>query len=342
MIDIEGTTLSPQDRELLQHPLVGGLILFSRNFHDIEQLRALINEVHELRSPRLLVAVDHEGGRVQRFREGFTRIPPMRRFGELYAKDKKRAKALAETCGWLLGSELRAEGVDFSFTPVLDLDYGVSEVIGDRAFHRDPEFVADLAHSLMQGMHYAGMMAVGKHFPGHGAVAADSHTEIPRDDRRYEDIYAEDILPFERMIHFGLAAIMPAHVIYSRVDELPAGFSPFWIQEVLRQRLGFQGVILSDDLSMEGASVIGDYLARTRAALTAGCDMALVCNNRAAVIEIVEGFDDYHNPVSQMRLVRMHGRFQTSRAELLQDSVWLDAVKQLNKLNEVVELQLNI
>jgi beta-N-acetylhexosaminidase len=342
MVDVEGTALTQEDREVLLHPLVGGVILFTRNYETIEQLRCLIDEIHKLREPRLLVSVDHEGGRVQRFRDGFTRIPPMRRFGELYDKDRKKAKQLLETCGWVLGSELRAEGVDFSFTPVLDLDFGVSEVIGDRAFHRNPQIVADLAHSLMQGLHYAGMASVGKHFPGHGAVEADSHVAIPRDDRRYEDIYADDIVPFERMIHFGLAAIMPAHVIYTKVDDKPAGFSNYWIQEVLRTRLQFQGVIFSDDLSMEGASVIGDYVERARTSLEAGCDMALVCNNREAVFQILDGLGEFNNPVSHLRLIRMHGKFKVDRGELLQDQVWHEAVKNLSKLNEVVELELKL
>ncbi|MCK4950974.1 MAG: beta-N-acetylhexosaminidase, partial [Gammaproteobacteria bacterium] len=215
MVDVAGIELSSEEREMLQHPLVGGVILFTRNYQDVEQLERLVAELHAIREPRLLVSVDHEGGRVQRFREGFTRLPAVGRLSEIYNQDKKKARQYAEASGWLMASELRAVDIDFSFAPVLDLDRGVSTIIGDRAFHSSPEAVADLAHAYMHGMRKAGMEATGKHFPGHGAVAADSHLDLPVDNRRYEDIYAEDILPFERMIHYGLAAVMPAHVVYT-------------------------------------------------------------------------------------------------------------------------------
>jgi beta-N-acetylhexosaminidase len=326
MLDVEGLELTPEERERLRHPLVGGVILFARNYQSPAQVEALIREIHALREPRLLVAVDHEGGRVQRFREEFTALPPMALLGQEYDRNRKRAKRLAESCGWLMARELRAVGVDFSFTPVLDLDRGISRVIGNRAFHADPQAVADLAHSLMIGMSRAGMAATGKHFPGHGGVEADSHVAIPVDEREYVDIYAEDILPFERMIHYGLAAIMPAHVIYPRVDPRPAGFSPFWLQEVLRGRLEFQGVIFSDDLSMEGAKVAGGVLERAEAALSAGCDMVLVCNDPQAAGKVLDGLGVYDNPVSHLRLVRLHGRHPVTRTELAADEAYQQVV----------------
>lgn len=327
MLDLAGLEISPAEREMLEHPAVGGVILFARNYASADQVAMLVAEIHRLREPRLLVAVDHEGGRVQRFRDGFTALPAVRHLGAIYDTDRKRAKRLAEAHGWLMAAEVRAVGIDFSFAPVLDLDRGVSVVIGDRAFHSDPEIVADLAHAYMSGMARAGMAATGKHFPGHGAVEADSHIAIPVDERRYEDIYAEDILPFERMIHFGLAAVMPAHVIYPRVDPHPAGFSPFWMQQVLRTRLGFQGVIFSDDLSMEGASVAGGYVERAHAALGAGCDMVLVCNNPEAAAQVAEALTDHHNPASHARLLRMRGRPAPDRLQLQESPAWQQAVQ---------------
>jgi len=342
MLDLQGTALDEQEREMLQHPLVGGVILFTRNYENPQQLAELIRDVHALRSPPLLIAVDHEGGRVQRFRQGFTRLPAMRRFGEIYERDRRRARQLAEQAGWVMASELRAVGVDFSFAPVLDLDYGVSEVIGDRAFHRRPAVVADLANALMQGMHRAGMAATGKHFPGHGAVAADSHEAIPVDSRRYEDIAAEDLKPFEQMIDNGMAAVMPAHVIYETVDAQPAGFSPFWLKEVLRRRLGFQGVIFSDDLNMQGASVAGDPVARAEAALAAGCDVALICNNREGALQILRGLSYQPNPVLHARLARLHGRHPVTWEMLHRDPAWRQAVKAMQELEQNPTLSLEL
>lgn len=334
MLDLLGPTLEPEERELLAHPLVGGVILFTRNFVDAEQIRVLVEQIHAVRSPRLLVAVDHEGGRVQRFRDGFTRLPAVGRLGRIYEQDRGRARQAATELGWLMAAELRACDIDFSFAPVLDLDRGVSQVIGDRAFHREPRIVAELAYSYTRGMGEAGMAATGKHFPGHGAVAADSHTDIPVDQRSWEAM-AEDVTPFARMIANGLAGIMPAHVIYEHVDRRAAGFSPFWLQEVLRGRLGFQGVIFSDDLDMAGAAAAGDdFAARAQTALEAGCDMALVCNNRKAAVEVLDGLGPREDPVAHMRLARMHGRHPVRGAELRADPRWRSAVELAARLGE--------
>ena len=307
MLDLRGAELQADEREMLLHPLVGGVILFARNYRDPEALISLTSQIHELRSPALLIAVDHEGGRVQRFHQGFTRLPPSRCFGDLYVQDGSRALALVENTGWLLASELLSVGVDLSFTPVLDLDAGISSFLGDRVYHRSPDIVARLGQRLMQGMGDAGMVAVGKHFPGHGNVKGDSHHEIPLDDRSYEAILMADLLPFERLINAGLAAVMPAHVIYSRVDDKPAGFSPLWLKQVLRGRLNFQGVIFSDDISMAGAEIAGSYTERAYSALNAGCDMVLVCNNQTAAGALLDELKVNADPASQTRLMRMRG-----------------------------------
>ncbi|HET8747606.1 MAG TPA: beta-N-acetylhexosaminidase [Ramlibacter sp.] len=289
ILDVAGLALSEDDRRRLAHPLVGGMILFARNWESREQLAALCAQIKEVRED-LLICVDHEGGRVQRFRSGgFTHLPPMRRFGELWFKDAKgregsgamRAMAAATAAGYVLGAELRACGVDFSFTPVLDLDYGESSVIGDRAFHRDPRVATLLARSLMHGLLQAGVANCGKHFPGHGFVKADSHLEIPVDPRSLKAILEEDAIPYE-WLGATLTSVMPAHVIYPKVDSLPAGFSPKWLNEILREKLHFQGAIFSDDLSMAGARKIEGrdvtFTEAAVAALAAGCDMVLLCN----------------------------------------------------------------
>jgi beta-N-acetylhexosaminidase len=327
MVDLHGCNLSQEEREMLSHPMVGGVILFTRNYQSVEQLRALIQDIHQIRSPRLLVAVDQEGGRVQRFRDEFVRLPAVSRLGQLYQENPKYARHCSEITGWLMASELLAVGVDISFAPVLDLDYGVSTVIGDRAFHRSAEVVADLAHSYMSGMRKAGMSATGKHFPGHGAVHADSHTDLPVDDRLYVDLVNEDMLSFERMIHYDMAAMMMAHVVYPQVDDRPASFSPVWIQEILRNQLGFQGAVFSDDLSMVAAHSIGSYAERARQAMHAGCDMVLVCNNTEGRDEVLDNLAELDNPVSHLRLVRMHGKHDISWEQLHQSREWRDAVK---------------
>lgn len=327
MLGLDGLELTGEERELLRHPQVGGVILFSRNYQSPEQAAALTAAIHALRQSRLLVAVDHEGGRVQRFRDGFTRLPAVRTLGAIYDQDRLRAKQLARVTGWLMAAELRAVGVDFSFAPVLDLDHGVSGIIGDRAFHADPEAVADLAHAYMSGMQKAGMEAVGKHFPGHGGIVADSHLELPIDSRSLADLETADLLAFERMIHYGLAALMPAHVLYPQIDDQPAGFSARWLKTILRQQLEFQGVIFSDDLDMAGAHGAGSPPERALAALAAGCDMALACNDRRAACAILDQLRLAPDPVRQVRLIRMHGRGHLNRDRLHRQPNWQRAVR---------------
>lgn len=308
MLDVIGKTLTAEDEARLRHPMTGGVILFARNYESPSQLAELCARIRAVRTPPLLIAVDHEGGRVQRFREGFTKIPPMRELGKIYDEHPKRARHLAQQAGYVLASELRACGVDFSFTPVLDVDYGASSVIGDRAFHSEPEAIADLAHSLLQGLRQGGMPTVGKHFPGHGYVKADSHLEIPVDERSYTDIELCDLIPFRHMVSFGLTAVMPAHVIYPKVDDKPAGFSRRWLKDILRGELGFEGCIFSDDLSMEGATVAGGIVQRAEAALNAGADMVLVCNRPDSADELLAGLRWEMPVTSRARLAHMHGR----------------------------------
>ncbi|OUR72645.1 beta-N-acetylhexosaminidase [Methylophaga sp. 42_8_T64] len=342
MVDIKGVELDQQEREILQHPLVGGVILFSRNYQSPAQIEALTKSIRALRDPHLLISVDHEGGRVQRFRKGFTRLPPIGALGKQYMQHPQQTLITAETTGWLMAAELRAVGVDFSFAPVLDLDYGVSEVIGDRSFHRDPEAVTAMARAYIQGMKQAWMPAVGKHFPGHGAVEVDSHLGLPVDSRHFEDMLQADMLPFRQLCNSGLAGIMPAHIVYEKSDMLPAGFSPFWIKEILRDRFGFQGAVLSDDLSMEGAAVIGDSLARAEAALSAGCDMVLVCNQPDSVIQVIDGLKIDNDPVRHMRLIRLHGRHGMKRDELLASEQWKAAAKTVLSYAPDPELELDL
>ena len=300
MIDIAGLELSALDRERLAHPLVGGVILFARNYRDTAQLTALCAAIHALRSPALPIAIDHEGGRVQRCRTGFTHVPPMRRLGELWDSDRAAARQAATDIGYLLAAELRACGVDISFTPVLDLDWGPSGVIGDRAFHKNPDAVAELAGALIEGLSAAGMGCCGKHFPGHGWVAADSHLAIPVDERSLAEMEA-DLTPYRRL---KLDAVMPAHVIYPQVDTRPAGFSPVWLEK-LRKEFGFDGVIFSDDLSMEGAAFAGDMVQRADAAWNAGCDVLLICNAPDAVATVLEHWQPAADPRRAARLARL-------------------------------------
>lgn len=304
MLDIAGTHLTQEDIELLQAPQVGGVILFGRNIESPAQVRALTDHMRQIR-PDILIAVDQEGGRVQRLKQGFTLLPAMGRFGELYQSEPERALQLSEKCGWLMAIEVLAVGIDFSFAPVLDLN-DISDVIGDRSFATNIQDIIPLASAFLKGMKRAGMASTGKHFPGHGSVKADSHVAAAVDPRSYEEIQQKDMQTFIQL-QSQLDALMPAHVIYSQVDPNPAGFSEFWIQKILRQELGFDGVLFSDDLSMQAACVAGGADARIQAALKAGCDMGLVCNDRAAQCLALEGIVDLPLP-NQERLERMRGR----------------------------------
>ena len=330
VLDVAGTELTPDDRRRLLHPLTGGVILFSRNYATPEQLLRLTAEIHALRSPALIIAVDHEGGRVQRFRQGFTAIPAMRELGKVWDANPQEAKHLAHEVGFVLAAELRAHGVDLSFAPVLDVDHGNSSVIGDRALHSDPQVIAELARALVQGLRQGGMSAVGKHYPGHGYVRADSHHEIPVDDRSYAEIELSDLMPFRRLIGAGLGGIMPAHVIYPQVDYSPAGFSSIWLKKILRTELTFDGIVFSDDLSMAAASVAGGVVERAHTALSAGCDMVLTCNNPAAADELLAGFNFSIPAVSLARLARMHGRAHAeSMVKLREDAHYVDALRSI-------------
>ncbi|CAL1240787.1 beta-N-acetylhexosaminidase [Candidatus Methylocalor cossyra] len=328
MLDLAGTALTPEEREQLACPAAGGVILFSRNYQTPEQITQLIAEIRAVRGD-LLVAVDHEGGRVQRFRAGFTHLPPAVRYGAA-----GNGAELAEAGGWLMAAELRAVGVDFSFAPVLDLDGGVSAVIGDRAFGAEPETVTALALAFARGMRRAGMAAVGKHFPGHGGVAEDSHRELPVDRRSYAALEAWDLRPFRALIRAGLEGILSAHVVYPSVDERPAGFSPFWLREVLRRRLGFAGAVFSDDLSMAGAAWAGDPVERAGVALAAGCDMVLVCNAPGAAGRVLERLaGEPPDPGRINRLARLRGGPARDRATLLATADWRKAADWLASCN---------
>ncbi len=341
MLDIDGLTLSPADRDFLREPAVGGVILFTRNFESPAQIADLVQDIRALRSPPLLIAVDHEGGRVQRFRSGFTAIPPMRRIGREYDRDAESGLHAARKAGWMIGSELRSVGIDLCFAPCVDLDWGVSEIIGNRAFHSKPDVVAELAGAFSRGLRSAGMVAVGKHFPGHGAVLADSHLKLPVDRREY-GLVLDDMRPYERLIGNGaLAGVMLAHIIYSRMDAMPAGFSEYWIQRELRSRLGFGGAVFCDDLSMQATRDYGTMAKRARLALQAGCDMVLVCNDREAAQQAVAALSEYSNPLSLVRLARLHGTGHPLRETLLASDEWQSINQQFARWSERPELHLD-
>ena len=335
MLDVSGLRLDDNDRKRLSHPQVGGVILFSRNYRSPEQLKSLVDDIHGIRAPRLVVAVDQEGGRVQRFRDGFQKLPAMASLGNLYDRDNASAIKYAETFAWIMASELLHYGVDLSFSPVLDVGNPISGVIGDRAFHQNPETITRLANAWIRGMRKAGMEAIGKHFPGHGSVEGDSHHVMPFDRRNFIDIESDDLIPFRRVIATHLTGIMMAHVIYDQVDELPAGYSKYWIEQVLRKQLGFEGIVFSDDLSMSGAESVGGYAQRAMASLQAGCDILLVCNNHQGADEVLDELADYNNPTSQLRMIRLHGEPASQSAELFNTQQWQQAIAQLEQFNKM-------
>jgi beta-N-acetylhexosaminidase len=339
MVDIAGTELSAEDVRVLAHPMVGSVLLFTRNYTNPQQLAALTAAIRALRTPHLLIAVDHEGGRVQRFREGFTRLPAARLLGRRFDEDRRDALSLAQSVGWLMASELRAVGVDFSFAPCIDLDYGVSEIIGDRAFHSDPDTVAALAVATMTGMREAGMAAIAKHFPGHGAVVADSHVALPVDRREFVDLEA-DIRPYRPLIDNNLPGIMAAHVVFPAMDALPASLSKRWITGVLRGEMGFHGCVFADDLTMAGAAAFGDVMARVDLALAAGCDVLPICNDRHSVELVLGRFGaNVGSAASQARLVRMRARGEAP-ADLHADRHWQETAARIAGLSAIPPLVL--
>lgn len=337
MVDVEGLTLSPEDRQLLQQPLVGGVIIFKRNYQSRQQLVTLIEQIRECQ-PGVLIAVDQEGGRVQRLQDdGFTRIPPMQKLGDQYQQEPDNALVWAKQLGWLMASEVLCLGIDFSFAPVLDVDFDLSSIIGDRSFSKQTEVVVAVAAEFMAGMHEAGMATTGKHYPGHGAVVEDSHLTLPVDSRAWAEIEARDLKPFVEL-QGQLDAVMPAHIIFDQVDPSPVGFSKLWLQTILRQQQSFDGVIFSDDLSMEGAVVAGGYVDRAKVALAAGCDMVLVCNNRRGAIEVLDYLIkvDYSNGESQQRLAQMAAKARPQWHNLQQSQRWVDAKNVAEQLSLIV------
>ncbi|MFI4938227.1 MAG: beta-N-acetylhexosaminidase [Candidatus Berkiellales bacterium] len=335
IFDLEGLTLSPEEKEILMHPLIGGVIFFSRNFENPQQLMECVQAISQLR-PDLLLSVDQEGGRVQRFMNGMTRLPKLRMLGDLFDSGRfslPEIIRLSEQFGQLMALEVRSLGIDLSFAPVLDLDLGKSEVIGDRAFHKDPTIVSTLATAYITGMAQAGMQAVGKHFPGHGSVSLDSHLALPSDERRFAEITA-DLTPFVRLIEKQIPGLMPAHIVYPQIDPLPVGFSPYWLQTVLRQKLGFRGAIVSDDLSMKGASGMGDDIERVKQALKAGCDFVLMCNNRKGVIAALDaGMMD--NKESHPRRQHLLAKgVVPSWEDLIKTAAWNEARAALDNFSE--------
>lgn len=333
MLDLEGLTLSAEEIELLQHPAVGGVILFTRNYATLDQLQALIFDIRHSRTSPILISVDQEGGRVQRFKQEFTQLPSQSVYGKLFEKNNQEGLATAKLAGWLMASELLSIGIDFSFTPVLDCLNDQSAVIGNRGFHENPQIISVIAKAYIEGMNDAGMQAIGKHYPGHGSIIQDSHFEISIDSRSSQEIMSHDIIPFAELARSHLAGIMPAHIIYSNIDSLPATYSSFWLKKVLRENILFKGAIISDDLSMSGAGIFSSITERVHTALNAGCDMALICNDRASVIKALDEFKDRPSHlVSEQRLLKLSGHFKLTRYELQKMPEWQKANAKIAEL----------
>lgn len=330
MIDVEGLALQDEEIKRIMHPMVGGLILFTRNYKDTVQLKTLTDTIRKIRGHDFLIAVDHEGGRVQRFREGFTTIPAMRKLGEVWDKDPKRANHLAFLIGQIIATELRVFDIDFSFTPVLDIDYNESTVIRDRAFHNDIEAIKALASSILEGLKEGGMRGVGKHFPGHGYIKADSHLSVSEDERTFDEIASKDMSIFISLIKHGLNAVMPSHVLYSAVDKHPAGFSSFWLKDQLREKFHFKGAIFSDDMSMKGAILGGEMKDRILKALEAGCDMVLLCNSPQLVDEVLLHLDWKMSSENISRLLSMKGTKEPAEAlKMIQEKGFKEMTSQI-------------
>lgn len=331
MLDLDGTTLTAEEHELLQHPLVGGVIFFARNYEHPQQLQDLVRDTRAASGRSLLLAVDQEGGRVRRFREGFSALPAMGQIYPCSSGDLPTAMRMAYDLGWLMAAEILAMDIDLSFAPVLDVA-GPCEAIGDRSFHAEPEVIVQLAAQFIDGMRLAGMKSTGKHFPGHGSVQADSHFTIPVDERPADAVYAHDLSVFSQLIQQNkLDAVMPAHVIFPTIDALPAGFSPTWLQTILREQLGFNGVIFSDDLSMEAAGVAGGPVDRAQAALAAGCDMVLACNNRAGATAILDQLTWTPSAAQHDRLQTLLKPPAPSQRDLQQSPMWHQATTTLDR-----------
>lgn len=339
MIDVRGASLTAEETEWLAEPAVGGVILFTRNFVDLEQLRELVAAIRAIREPQLLIAVDQEGGRVQRFREPFTRLPAMRSLGHLHDANPERARLVARELGWLLAAELRSVGIDLSFAPVVDIDRGLADVIGDRALHDDSDTVATLAIECAEGMKQAGMAAVAKHFPTHAGAIADSHTSLAVDSRDYADLL-DDIAPYRRLIAAGLHGVMAAHVRFPEVDPAPASFSRWWLKDQLRGELGFHGAIFSDDLAMAGAAAAGSCAERATAALDAGCDVVLLCNRHEDVPATIERLNASARPSSQLRLMRLRGEGHATWSSLRGSDRWQAARGLIESLDAKPTLEL--
>lgn len=313
IVDLQAKEVTPEDREILAHPLVGGVILFTRNYESSAQLQQLCQQIREARKTPLLILVDQEGGRVQRFINEFTRLPPMSVFGEMYDNNPDLALRLVKDSAWLLATELLCVGLDLSLAPVLDLNKGKNNVIGNRAFHGRAEVVVPLAKAFIEGMREAGMAAAGKHFPGHGAVTLDSHVALPVDERELKSIETEDMATFKAMIEAGISAIMPAHIVFPRVDTLPVSFSPIWLKTILRKQLGFKGPIISDDLNMAGANISKHYADRVAAAREAGCDFTLLCNNRQGVIAVLDDLPYKNHQVDKEKWSVLQGKCSSKK-----------------------------